>query len=175
MAAVAAARRPGASHHRTLPPGKEPGRNPGPLPAPTVSVIWTRRFGRNNNIIISMTYEFAIYSEMARHSTVMHPTTRSGETAAARFVRSGAAFFGGIQEYGYILARMPFDVILAPEAVDDLERLKAHIRAAVRTAFETHLGHQPGKTSRRRVKPLQGWRGPQYRLRVDDIRLPSRT
>ena len=66
---------------------------------------------------------------------------------------------------------MPFDIILAPEAVDDLKRLKAHVRAAVRAALETHLRHEPAKTSRSRVKRLRGLRRPQYRLRVDDIRV----
>jgi mRNA-degrading endonuclease RelE of RelBE toxin-antitoxin system len=66
---------------------------------------------------------------------------------------------------------MPFDITLAPEAVEDLKSLNAHVRAAVRTALETHLRHQPAKTSRSRIKRLRGLRRPQYRLRVDDIRV----
>ena len=66
---------------------------------------------------------------------------------------------------------MPFDIILAPEAVDDLERLIAHVRAAVRAALETHLRQEPDKTSRSRIKRLRGLRRPQYRLRVDDSRV----
>ena len=66
---------------------------------------------------------------------------------------------------------MPFDIILAPEAVDDLRRLKAHVRAAVRAALEKHLRHEPARTSRSRIKRLRGLRRPQYRLRVDDIRV----
>jgi mRNA interferase RelE/StbE len=66
---------------------------------------------------------------------------------------------------------MPFDIILAPEAVDDLKRSKGHVRAAVRAALETHLGHEPSKTSRSRIKRLRGLRRPQYRLRIDDIRV----
>ena len=65
---------------------------------------------------------------------------------------------------------MPFDIVLAPEAVDDFKRLKAHVRAAVRVALETHLRHEPEKTSRSRIKQLRGLRRPQYRLRVGDIR-----
>jgi hypothetical protein len=38
---------------------------------------------------------------------------------------------------------MPFDVILAAEAVEDLKSIKAHGRAAVRTALEIHLRHEP--------------------------------
>jgi mRNA interferase RelE/StbE len=66
---------------------------------------------------------------------------------------------------------MPFDIILAPEAVEDLKSVKAHVRAAVRTALETHLRHEPEKASRSRIKRLRGLRRPKYRLRVDDIRV----
>jgi len=67
---------------------------------------------------------------------------------------------------------MPLDIILAPEAVEDLKRIKAQVRGAVvRTALETHLRHEPGKTSRSRIKRLRGLRRPQYRLRVGDVRV----
>jgi mRNA-degrading endonuclease RelE of RelBE toxin-antitoxin system len=66
---------------------------------------------------------------------------------------------------------MTFDIILAPEAVEDFKSMKAHVRAAVRTALETHLRHAPEKVSRSRIKRLRGLRRPQYRLRVDDIRV----
>ncbi|OIQ74129.1 plasmid stabilization system protein [mine drainage metagenome] len=66
---------------------------------------------------------------------------------------------------------MPFDITLAPEAVEDLKRIKAHVRAAVRIALETHLRHEPEKISRSRIKRLRGLRQPQYRLRVDDVRV----
>ncbi len=66
---------------------------------------------------------------------------------------------------------MRFDIILAPEALEDLARLKATSRAAVKAALEAHLRHQPGKTSRSRIKRLRGLSRPQYRLRVGDIRV----
>jgi len=66
---------------------------------------------------------------------------------------------------------MPFDIILAPEAVEDLKALKAHVRAAVRAALETHLRHKPDKTSRSRIERLRGLRRPQYRLRVGEVRV----
>jgi mRNA interferase RelE/StbE len=66
---------------------------------------------------------------------------------------------------------MPFAIVLAPEAVQDLRGIKAHVRAAVRTALETHLRHEPEKTSRARIKRLRGLRRPQYRLRVGDVRV----
>jgi mRNA interferase RelE/StbE len=66
---------------------------------------------------------------------------------------------------------MPFTIILAPEAVEDLSRLKADIRATVRTALEIHLRHNPEKASRSRIKRLRGLLRPQYRLRVDEVRV----
>ena len=66
---------------------------------------------------------------------------------------------------------MPFTIILAPEAVDDLSRFKADARATIRDALETHLRHEPGKTSRSRIKRLRGLRRPQYRLRVGEVRV----
>jgi mRNA-degrading endonuclease RelE of RelBE toxin-antitoxin system len=66
---------------------------------------------------------------------------------------------------------MPFSIVLAPEAVDDLRNLSAGVRATVRDAIETHLRHQPEKTSRSRIKRLRGLLRPQYRLRVDEVRV----
>mgnify|MGYP001019983233 CR=1 FL=1 len=66
---------------------------------------------------------------------------------------------------------MPFAIMLAPEAVDDLKRLRATDRVKVREALETHLRHEPEKASRSRIKRLRGLLRPQYRLRVDDVRV----
>ena len=66
---------------------------------------------------------------------------------------------------------MPFAIVLAPEAVEDLARLRATARAAVKAALETHLRYEPQKTSRSRIKRLRGLSRPQYRLRVGDIRV----
>ena len=66
---------------------------------------------------------------------------------------------------------MRFDIVLAPEAVEDLKRLKAAIRATLRAALETHLRHAPTKTSRSRIKRLRGLQRLQYRLRVGGIRV----
>ena len=66
---------------------------------------------------------------------------------------------------------MPFAIVLAPEAVADLETLKANIRADVRAALETHLRHEPEKVSRSRIKRLRSLRQPQYRLRVGNVRV----
>ena len=66
---------------------------------------------------------------------------------------------------------MKYEIILSPEAVDDLRELKANIRAAVRDAIEEHLRHEPTKISRSRIKRLQGLSRPQYRLRVEEVRV----
>ena len=66
---------------------------------------------------------------------------------------------------------MRFEIILAPEAVQDLKHLSAHDRAAARDAIEAHLRHQPTRTSKSRIKRLRGISRPQFRLRVGEIRI----
>jgi len=66
---------------------------------------------------------------------------------------------------------MRFEILLAPEAVEDLRDLKANVRAAVKEALETHLRHEPTKASRSRIKRLRGLSKPQYRLRVEEVRV----
>ena len=65
---------------------------------------------------------------------------------------------------------MRYEVLLAPDAVEDLKRLRAYDRARVRDAIEG-LRSDPKRTGRSRVKRLRGIHKPQYRLRVDDIRI----
>lgn len=66
---------------------------------------------------------------------------------------------------------MPYAIVLAPEAAEDLEVLKANVRAKVRDELETHLRHEPSKISRSRIKRLRKMSQPQYRLRIDDVRV----
>jgi mRNA interferase RelE/StbE len=66
---------------------------------------------------------------------------------------------------------MAYEIVLAPEAVEDLRALRANVRAAVRKALEIHLRGEPEKTSRSRIKRLRGLRPPQYRLRVGETRV----
>jgi mRNA interferase RelE/StbE len=66
---------------------------------------------------------------------------------------------------------MRFEIVLAPEAVEDLRKLKAIVRTAIKEALEIHLRHEPTKTSRSRVKRLRGLERPQYRLRVEEVRV----
>src|SRR5689334_22248671 len=66
---------------------------------------------------------------------------------------------------------MPYEIILAPEAAEDLQQLKANIRAVVRASLQQYLRHQPEQVSKSRIKRLRGMTHPQYRLRVDEIRV----
>jgi mRNA interferase RelE/StbE len=66
---------------------------------------------------------------------------------------------------------MPYEIILAPEAVEDLKALRAFDRTTVRKAIKEHLSFEPTKTSKSRIKRLRRMQHPQYRLRVDEIRV----
>ena len=66
---------------------------------------------------------------------------------------------------------MRYEIILAPEAIQDLKRLSARDRSIVRDELETHLRFEPDKFSKSRIKRLRGIRRPQYRLRVGEIRV----
>ena len=66
---------------------------------------------------------------------------------------------------------MRHEIILAPEAIQDLKRLSARDRSTVRDELETHLRFEPDKLSKSRIKRLRGIRRPQYRLRVGEIRV----
>jgi len=66
---------------------------------------------------------------------------------------------------------MKYEILFAPEAVQDVKRLLARDRSAVKEAIEKHLRYEPQKISKSRIKRLQGISRPQYRLRVDEIRV----
>lgn len=64
---------------------------------------------------------------------------------------------------------MRFEVLLAPEAVQDLRSLKANLR--VRDALEAQLRHEPRKVTKSSIKRLRGLSRPQYRLRAGEVRV----
>lgn len=66
---------------------------------------------------------------------------------------------------------MEYDIILAPQAVEDFKKLDAAQRYIIRDAFEKYLRHEPQRLSKSRIKRLRGLSKPQYRLRVRDIRV----
>lgn len=63
------------------------------------------------------------------------------------------------------------EIILAPQAAEDLKALRAYDRTAAQDSMERHLRYEPTKTSKSRIKRLVGIRRPQYRLRVGGIRV----
>ena len=63
---------------------------------------------------------------------------------------------GTTQESGYDLARMVFEIILAPQAVASLNNLSVPVRRGVQEALELHLTHEPTKVSKSRIKRLRG-------------------
>jgi mRNA-degrading endonuclease RelE of RelBE toxin-antitoxin system len=66
---------------------------------------------------------------------------------------------------------MRHEIILAPDAAEAYKKLAARIRSRVRDALEVHLRYEPTKVSRSRIKRLRGVSRPQYRLRIDEIRV----
>ena len=66
---------------------------------------------------------------------------------------------------------MRYEIVLSPQAVSDLRNLRAYERAKVKSALETYLRQEPTKTSKTGIKRLRGISRPQYRLRVDEIRV----
>ncbi len=66
---------------------------------------------------------------------------------------------------------MRYEIELAPEAIHDFKRLKANRRAQLKEAMERQLRHEPTKTNKSRIKRLRGLSRPQFRLRVDDLRV----
>lgn len=66
---------------------------------------------------------------------------------------------------------MRFEIIFTVEAEEDIDELKASDRAKILDAIEIHLRHEPEKVSKSRIKRLQGLEWPQYRLRVEDLRV----
>jgi mRNA-degrading endonuclease RelE of RelBE toxin-antitoxin system len=66
---------------------------------------------------------------------------------------------------------MAFEIVLAPEAAAALRALSIPIRTGVVEAMRLHLTHEPTKVSKSRIKRLRGLSQPQYRLRINDIRV----
>ena len=52
-----------------------------------------------------------------------------------------------------------------------MKALSTPERTGVAEAMRLHLRHEPAKVSKSRIKRLRGLSQPQYRLRVDDIRV----
>lgn len=66
---------------------------------------------------------------------------------------------------------MRHEILLAPEAVVDLNEFAAKPRAEIKAGIETYLRHEPRKVSKSRIKRLRGLSRPQFRLRIDEVRV----
>ena len=64
-----------------------------------------------------------------------------------------------------------YEIIFAPEALDDLKRVPRADANMILDAMELHLRHAPELVSKSRIKRLRGLRSPQYRLRTDEWRV----
>ena len=66
---------------------------------------------------------------------------------------------------------MAYNIAFVPASREDLKRLRPVERSAVLDTIEVHLRHEPKKESKSRIKRLRRMKSPQYRLRVDEVRV----
>jgi mRNA-degrading endonuclease RelE of RelBE toxin-antitoxin system len=66
---------------------------------------------------------------------------------------------------------MRYRVFVTPTAYKQLMKLPAGHRSRIKAAMAQQLQHEPTKLSKSRIKRLRGLDRPQYRLRVDDVRV----
>lgn len=64
-----------------------------------------------------------------------------------------------------------YRVVLTDNAIEDFKALDAGWRTIVREALRIHLTHEPRKESRSRIKRIKDLNHPQYRLKIDGIRI----
>jgi mRNA interferase RelE/StbE len=66
---------------------------------------------------------------------------------------------------------MKYEVVVAKDAQDQFGKLDGGWRSRLKKVMREQLEHQPKRESRSRIKRLRGLRQPQYRMRVDDMRV----
>jgi mRNA-degrading endonuclease RelE of RelBE toxin-antitoxin system len=66
---------------------------------------------------------------------------------------------------------MKYSIILSPEAKNSLHKLKGNLRSIIRDGIIEHLSFEPEKVSKSRIKRLKGVEKPQFRLRIEDVRI----
>jgi mRNA-degrading endonuclease RelE of RelBE toxin-antitoxin system len=66
---------------------------------------------------------------------------------------------------------MPYEIELSDDSRRDIQALRSFERRKVFDAIERHLRYEPAMESQSRIKRLRNLAHPQYRLRVDDIRV----
>lgn len=66
---------------------------------------------------------------------------------------------------------MRYEVVIARSAEEVFRRLDARRRSSLKAAMRRHLERAPKQETKSRIKRLKGLRQPQYRLRVDEMRV----
>ena len=66
---------------------------------------------------------------------------------------------------------MKYEVVVAKDAQGQFGELDGRWRSRLKRKMREHLEHQPKRESRSRIKRLRGLRQPQYRMRVDEMRV----
>ncbi len=66
---------------------------------------------------------------------------------------------------------MKYQIVIAESAKEEFKKLNAQWHSSLKAAMRTHLQTAPKKVSKSRIKRLRGLRQPQYRLRVDQMRV----
>ncbi|MBI4328146.1 MAG: type II toxin-antitoxin system RelE/ParE family toxin [Chloroflexi bacterium] len=66
---------------------------------------------------------------------------------------------------------MAYEIRVTDNARDGFLTLDARWPSAVKAATETHFRHEPAEVSKSRSKRVRGLRQPQYRWRVDILRV----
>lgn len=66
---------------------------------------------------------------------------------------------------------MAYRIVFTENAIDDYDDLDARWRATIRDAINVHLSDEPTKESKSRIKKLKDIKRPEYRLRVDEMRV----
>jgi mRNA interferase RelE/StbE len=66
---------------------------------------------------------------------------------------------------------MPYHIIVAPRALNDLKQLRPFDERRITAAIANYLSQQPTQTSRSRIKQMQQPFWSQYRMRVDRFRV----
>jgi len=64
-----------------------------------------------------------------------------------------------------------FQIVLKPEAVRDLKRIKRYHAAAILDAIGRHLSQEPERITRGSIKRLRGQQQATFRLRVEEYRV----
>jgi mRNA-degrading endonuclease RelE of RelBE toxin-antitoxin system len=66
---------------------------------------------------------------------------------------------------------MRYVVVIAHSAEEEFKKFSARWRSILKLAMRDHLETGPTRLSKSRIKRLRGLRQPQYRLRVDEMRV----